>query len=319
MNNKLAIMAALCAMAAMIGASSQVISSCRYGLQLCVELILPSLFPFFVVSILLSRLGFPAMLGRLLAPAAAKLFRISGEGASAFLIGLTGGYPLGAAYIADMEKSGAVSTEEAERLLAFCNNSGPAFIIGAVGLGVFGSAKAGLTLYLIHICAAVGTGLLLRRIGASEIKGPCEAPLVLPLSQALPEAIQQAVISVLSVCGFVVCFTVFTGLLDTNGFFSALTGRLAATTGAELHWCRALLCGLLELGSGAGAMRGLPLSARNLALASGLLSWGGLSVHCQTLSVLSESKIKGALHFAGRLISACIAAALGFAAATMWF
>ena len=319
MNNKLAIMAALCAMAAMIGASSQVISSCRCGLQLCVELILPSLFPFFVVSILLSRLGFPAMLGHLLAPAAAKLFRISGEGASAFLIGLTGGYPLGAAYIADMEKSGAVSTEEAERLLAFCNNSGPAFIIGAVGLGVFGSAKAGLTLYLIHICAAVGTGLLLRRSGSAEGKGPCEAPLVLPLSQALPEAIQQAVISVLSVCGFVVCFTVFTGLLDTNGFFSALTGRLAAATGAELHWCRALLCGLLELGSGAGAMRGLPLSARNLALAAGLLSWGGLSVHCQTLSVLSESKIQGALHFAGRLISACIAAALGFAAATIWF
>ena len=319
MNNKLAIMAALCAMAAMIGASSQVISSCRCGLQLCVELILPSLFPFFVVSILLSRLGFPAMLGRLLAPAAAKLFRISGEGASAFLIGLTGGYPLGAAYIADMEKSGAVSTEEAERLLAFCNNSGPAFIIGAVGLGVFGSAKAGLTLYLIHICAAVGTGLLLRRSGSAEGKGPCEAPLVLPLSQALPEAIQQAVISVLSVCGFVVCFTVFTGLLDTNGFFSALTGQLSAATGAELHWCRALLCGLLELGSGAGAMRGLPLSARNLALAAGLLSWGGLSVHCQTLSVLSESKIKCALHFAGRLISACIAAVLGFAAGAIWF
>ena len=47
-------------------------------------------------------------------------------------------------------------------------------------------------------------------------------------------------ISVLSVCGFVVCFTVFTGLLDTNGFFSALTGQLSAATGAELHWCRAL-------------------------------------------------------------------------------
>ncbi|MBQ9249699.1 MAG: sporulation protein [Oscillospiraceae bacterium] len=319
MKNKLAICAALCAMAAMIGASSQVISSCRYGLQLCVELILPSLFPFFVVSILLSRLGFPLMLGRLLAPAAARLFRISGEGASAFLIGLTGGYPLGAAYIADMEKSGAVSKEEAERLLAFCNNSGPAFIIGAVGIGVFGSAKAGLMLYLIHICAAACTGLLFRRSGPAEIKRPCETPLVLPLSRALPEAVQQAVISVLSVCGFVVCFTVFTGLLDTNGFFSLLAGHLASATGMELHWCRSLLCGLLELGSGAGTMRGLSLSARNLALAASLLSWGGLSVHLQTLSVLSESKIKGALHFAGRLISACIAAVLGLAAGTIWF
>ncbi len=166
MKNKLAVCAALCAMAAMISASGQVIDSCRYALQLCAELILPSLFPFFVLSILLSKLGLPELLGRRLAPAAARLFRVSGAGASALIIGLTGGYPLGAAYIADMEKTGAVSTREAERLLAFCNNSGPAFLVGAVGIGVFHSSAVGLALYAVHCCAAVCTGLVFRGSGA---------------------------------------------------------------------------------------------------------------------------------------------------------
>ena len=62
-----------------------------------------------------------------------------------------------------MSAAGAVSREEAERLLGFCNNSGPAFIVGAVGAGIFGSPSVGLALYGIHILAAVLTGLLLRR------------------------------------------------------------------------------------------------------------------------------------------------------------
>ena len=44
---------------------------------------------------------------------------------------------------------------EAERLLAFCNNSGPAFILGVVGVGVFGSSRVGLLLYLAHAAASI--------------------------------------------------------------------------------------------------------------------------------------------------------------------
>lgn len=318
MKNKLAVFASLCAMFALLTASEQVIDSCRYGLRLCAELILPSLFPFFVLSLLLSRLGLPQLLGRRLSGAAARLFRVSGAGASALFIGLTGGYPLGAAYIADMARSGAVSNREAERLLAFCNNSGPAFILGAVGVGVFGSAAAGLLLYAVHCCAAVLTGLLLR-FGGSPGRGKVSETQaeLLPFSRALPEAVRQAVTSLLSVCGFVVCFTAFTGLLEANGFFSAAAGWLSSVFKTELRFSRALLCGLLELGGGAGAMRGLPLTPLNLALAAGLLGWGGLSVHFQTMAVLADSDIKGALHTAGRLSSAVLSAAMAYVLAPL--
>ncbi|MEI3101559.1 MAG: hypothetical protein V8T45_07145 [Oscillospiraceae bacterium] len=114
--------------------------------------------PFFVLSGLLNRLGLPGFLGRLLAGAASRIYGISGAGASALFIGLTGGYPLGAAYIADMERSGAITAKEGERLLAFCNNSGPTFIIGAVGAGAFHSSAAGFFLYGIHILSALLAG-----------------------------------------------------------------------------------------------------------------------------------------------------------------
>lgn len=311
MKNRIAVFASLCGLFCLMFASPQVIGCARDALKLCAELILPSLFPFFVLSILLSKLGLPAALGRLLGPAASRLFGVSGAGVSALFIGLCGGYPMGAAYIAEMAAAGAVSREEAERLLGFCNNSGPAFIVGAVGAGIFGSSAVGLALYGIHILAAVLTGLLLRGRGFSPSAppAPCKTP---PFSAALPQAVKQAVSAALSVCGFVVCFTVLAGLLDAVGWFSLLSGSLSALTGAELHFSRALLSGILELGSGVGAMRGLSLSPANLALAAGMLGWGGVSVHFQTLSLFSDSDIKTALHFAGRVISGVLSALLAW-------
>ena len=130
---------------------------------------------------------------------------------------------------------------------------------------------------------------------------------------------RQAVSAALSVCGFVVCFTVLAGLLDAVGWFSLLSGRLSALTGAELHFSRALLTGILELGSGVGAMRGLSVSPVNLALAAGMLGWGGVSVHFQTLSLFCDTDVKSALHFAGRVLSAILSAVLVWLFASLFF
>ena len=305
MKNKFALFSCLCALFVLIFSSREVMESCRYGLSLCIELILPSLFPFFLLSILLGRLGFPAMLGRILAPFAAKLFHVSGAGFTALLIGLTGGYPMGAAYLSELLQDGQISEREAEHLLGFCNNSGPAFLIGAIGTGLFGSAKLGLLLYGVHIAAAILTGLLMRgRDDAPSDLLPKKESGSATLSSLFPEAVSQTVTALLNVCGFVVCFTVFTGLLNTNGIIDRLVTWASAPLHVPAETLRAMLIGFWELGSGIGSLRGLPPTPINLAVASALVGWGGVSVHFQTFAVLADCKIKGTLHTAGRLLSA---------------
>ena len=149
-----------------------------------------------------------------------RLYGISGAGASALFIGLTGGYPAGAAYIAELEISGAVTPREAERLLAFCNNSGPAFLVGAVGVGVFHSVRAGLLLYAVHIAAALLTGLFFR--GRFSPRG--DPPVFLDSADpaaALTQAVRRSVTAILNVCGFVVFFSV---LLAVRKAAAALAG-----------------------------------------------------------------------------------------------
>ena len=282
---------------------------CRRALSVCARLIIPSLFPFFVLSSLLNALGLPGLLGRLLAPAAIRVYGISGAGASALPMGLCGGYPAGAAYIAELEASGAVTPREAERLLAFCNNSGPAFLVGAIGCGVFHSVKAGLLLYACHILSALLTGLIFRDSQSTPEIQPVLLDETDPAA-ALSDAIRKSVQAILNVCGFVVFFSVLLSVAESLGVLPWTVGVLSRVFGAAPELTRPVLIGFLELGSGVAAMEGLPLSPASLALAAFLAGWGGLAVYFQTRALLTNCKAKGALHFAGHLFSAGIGAAL---------
>lgn len=274
----------------------------RDGLAICWQTILPSLLPYFVLAGLLTRLGVPALLAKRLTPLMSRLFRVSGAGAAAFVLGISGGYPLGAAAVAELYRTGEADVATCTRLLSFCNNSGPAFILGAVGTGIFGDIRLGLILYGVHVLSALLTGLVLARRGGPIPHSVPPRLQIIPFSQALTASVSAALFSLVRVCGFVVFFSVVTCVLRALGPVQTAPLLLHRLLGLEIQWLRALLAGLLELGSGIAALAGMPASPANLALAAFILGWGGLSVQCQTLAVISDTPIKTALHWAGRLL-----------------
>ena len=233
--NYIALAVTLSALGALLLCSQAALESARAGLNLCAQMIVPSLLPFFILSSLLQQLGLPGILGRWLSPVTQKLFGIGGAGASALLLGVTGGYPLGADAVARLRRSGALTREQAERALAFCNNSGPAFLVGAAGVGVFHSAGYGLLLYGVHVLSAVIVGMLFAPRSGGFLPEDRSQIAAVSLSQALPEAVRSAVRAVLTVSGFVVTFSVMTGVLDASGLLPALVGTSAARLGLELY------------------------------------------------------------------------------------
>jgi len=132
------------------------------GLNLWTAVVVPSLFPFFAASELLSSSGFTYMAGTLLEPVMRPLFNLPGCSSLALALGVTSGYPVGAKITADLRKNKAITKTEAERLLAFTNNSGPIFIIGAVGTGMLGSPAIGYFLFICHLLASLTVGLVFR-------------------------------------------------------------------------------------------------------------------------------------------------------------
>ena len=91
-----------------------------------------------------------------------RVFNLNGSCASAFIMGIVGGYPVGARAAITSYERGLCTKTECERMLSFCNNSGPAFILGVVGAGVFANSRAGMLLYLAHVLASLTVGVCFR-------------------------------------------------------------------------------------------------------------------------------------------------------------
>lgn len=300
MRKNLPVLLTLAAFAALMLRSPAAAEGARRGLSVCAVSLVPSLLPFFTLSDLLAALGLADILSARAGGLMRRLFRVSGAGAQAFFLGITGGYPLGASAVARLRRDGLITRDEAERLLPFCNNSGPAFILGAVG-GTLGSPLAGAILYIAHVLAAVCVGLLMRPKAPSPSASASAAPPP-SFSAAFPKAAAQAVASTVTVCGYVI-------------LFSALLGMLSPLERLPPLW-RALCAGFVELGSGAACLGGLTASPEALAAASFILGWGGLSVHCQTLAAVEGTDIKTARHTAGRAIGGVISAVFSYGLAT---
>lgn len=291
----------------------QAMEAMRDGVALCGNVILPSLFPFFVLSSLVVDLGLAAYLGRALEGLMRPLFRVSGSCAAAVALGFIGGYPVGARTALQLYQQGLCSKPEAERLLAFCNNSGPAFILGVVGAGIFGDSRVGFLLYLTHALASMLVGLLFRFYGGSERRhaaSPRPKPIqVVTVPAAFTGAVVRSLQSTLNICAFVVFFSVVLQLLSAFGAFAALA-ELLALIGFEPGWARRLVAGLLELSSGVSSLRGGTHLAGRVSMAAFMLGWAGLSVHCQVLSFLVDSGLSAKTYLAGKLCHGLIAAGL---------
>ncbi len=295
----------------------QSVSAAGDGVQLCLNVILPSLFPFFVLSTLCVDLGMIGALGKLMQPLMAPLFRVSGCCAGAFLLGIIGGYPVGARTAIALYESGQCSKDEAERLLSFCNNSGPAFILGVVGAGIFSSSKAGLWLYGAHVAASILVGILFRFYGKGTIttsKPSVQTTESRNLTVIFIEAVKNAFSATLNICAFVIFFTVVIRLLFLTGVITHLAmvlSTLLGSLGLRQDMAESLLSGAIEMTSGVWSLRDMAASlGSRMCMAAFILGWAGLSVHCQVLSFIGQSGLCTRTYFFGKLLHGFLSAGL---------
>lgn len=249
----------------------------REGLELCLRTVIPSLFPFFLLSILLTG----ALAGRKI-PMLRPLAGLCGipEGGETLLItGFLGGYPVGAQSVADFYRAEHLSKAEAERLLAFCSNAGPAFLFG-MAASIFPQRRMAVLLWLIHILSAVFTACLIpagkvRTISLSEGK-----------NVTMSDAMRKSISVMAYVCGWVVLFRVLIAFLSRWVLWLL---PIPAQVG---------IMGLLELTNGCCALSSVTSTAVAFVLCSAMLAAGGLCVTMQTVSVTEGLSLK--FYFLGK-------------------
>lgn len=280
--------------------AEQVRRTTSEALSLCARSVIPSLFPFLVVSSLLVSMGFGQWISPHFAGFMTPLFRLPGHASSALVLGLVGGYPIGAQTASSLYQAGLLTRQETQRLLAFCNNSNPVFLISVLGAGIFGSTRIGIWLWLIHVASALIVGLFFRGNNANtRPSGRSQVISTISLSRAFVSAVRGAATGMLSICAFVILFYV-----------------LAAPLAALSPPVGTLLVGSLELFS----LTPLLTPDRfSFILAAGCAGWGGLSVLCQTAAVLEENGLSLRPCILGKLLQGLLSALLAAALSSFLF
>ena len=241
-----------------------VVTGAVSGIELCLWTVIPSLFPFFVISSLINGSigGRHMRILRFLE----RLYCVPAGSAHIVAIGMLGGYPIGAQGIADAYKKGILTKQSAARMLMFCNNAGPAFIFGMVAQQ-FGSVTIGWYLWLITILSSVFVAASIPAAGVAEIHSRSETTI------GITEAITKSVKAMANVCAWVVLFRVILTLLQKRVLHNSS------------HFLQTVLFGFLELSNGVVETSSITDPLVRFVLCTVFLNAGGLCVAMQTYSV----------------------------------
>lgn len=235
------------------------------GIQQCIYVIIPSLLPYFFICTYLN-----SWLLGLQIPGIhhlARLLQIPAGGESILILGLIGGYPVGAQAISQTYHSGTISRRSAHILLGYCNNAGPAFIFGVTSC-LFANAYIPWILWFIQFLAVLTTGWML----------PHPSEITIKMSDVnritVASALQKSIRNMASVCGWVIIFKIIITYL------SSILSQLSTVQSI-------LLKGILELSNGCISLSEVVLEPLRFLLCSILLSLGGICVLLQTCSVVN--------------------------------
>ncbi len=259
------------------------------ALLLCAQTVIPSLFPFMILSDLLGEgvASLPIKENRrliLLLP---------------FFLGALCGFPLGLRMMTELWRQGVISDEEGHYLLTFVNNTGPAFVIAGIGGGLLGSTRIGLFLYLSELLAAAFCALLFfrplpKKKNTADSEKPSEG------SFSFLGSVHKCGGTMLTICTLVVLFSAATSLISVFCKNEALLSFIYS---------------FLEVGGAAQSAAALLKTAflPALLLLSFAISFGGLSVHLQGFLFLEGTPFSKWRYILAKLIQGMAASLF------MWF
>ena len=281
-----------------------VISSATDALNTCFTVLLPSLFPFFVLSRIFISSGGAGLLGKIFNFIMLPLFRINGSGTTAFVLGIISGYPIGAKTAADLYNQSVITKKEAESLLCFCNNSGPLFIIGALGVGMLSSKDAGIFLYIIHVVSAITLGIILRFTIPSKRGKRIDIHTDFSDKNIFTASVESSILSVINVFAYVIFFAIIMNVCEASSIF---IDRILNSD--KFILTKPLLFSIFEMTSGIKKLSAAQCSLSiKLILSSLILGWSGLSIHFQTKSIVGSTDLSFKKYILAKLLHGIIAA-----------
>lgn len=297
--------------------SESILASVNFSLNVFKNNVFPSLFPFFVLSNILIKCGLPEFMGNLFKNIMNRLFKIKGITAFIFFMSIISGNPANAKYTKELYLDNKLNKYEATKILCFTCFSNPLFILGTVTV-FLNNKEVGLLILLCHYLGNLIIGLLMRQYHPSKKEDEKTSILKAidamhrkrisnkdSLGTTLTNSLVSSINTLLLILGVITMCLVITTIIDNNLNLNSVI--------------QSVLNGFIEMTQGLKyiSLEAIPLKLKCI-LTVMILSFGGLSVHVQIMSILSDTDIKYLPFLCARITHAIISSLLMFLTFDFW-
>lgn len=221
------------------------------GLYICGNVIVPSLFPFSVIVLIILRSN----------------IKLLPDTVFVFILSMLGGYPVGTQLIEEIYKKGVITKKGANIMQCHCVNAGPAFVVSAIGGNILKSKELGFLLLISHILSSVIIKLFLsKKMKNQVLKSVKFQEKTYDFNTVFCDSVKDAAASTISICSFIILFSVINSILSQFGFLKVLTCFFEVTTAVT--------------------------KIKNIYLISFLLGFSGISIWVQIFSLAKQSGVQ---------------------------
>ena len=274
-------------------------SSIIYALNLWVNNLIPSLFPFFIISDILINYNISLYIPKIFRNICKKIFNISDEMLTIFLLSMISGFPSNARNTRILYDKKKITLREAHHILIFSHFANPAFILITVAIFFFNNKKIGIILLISHYLSNFILGFLFRNIGGYDKNYKDYYLESNKFSDIFIMAIKKAIDNVLTICGILAIFLMLASIIINTFNLDGYTG--------------AIIKGIFEITIGIETLSKLDIGViYKVVISSIFLAFGGISVHMQVISQIIETDIDYKYFFIGRMYQAIISGLISF-------
>ena len=281
---------------------SEVIMSGKNAIELAFFNVIPSLFPFFVLQTLFVEMGISDFVSKYIGGVFKKVFKISD--ASPYILGIIGGYPVGFKAVVNLYEQNKIDKKEAERMVGFCNNAGPAFVIGFVGIFLFQNKFIGYILLLGHILSSFLVGIIFSKKSDYKLRQVSKKVQKKPFYELFINAVNTGFASILTVCGYIVFFSIFAEILICFNVFNSISyiiQPIFRLIGFSTDDLTSVMIGMIEMSTGINYLSTVNSATEiKIILSSFMLGFAGLSIHFQSLNF--NKGLNLSYYFKGKLL-----------------
>ncbi len=286
-----------------ISNSNVVLDSVKSSIDLCTKTIIPSLFPFFIISELIISGNLGNLFGKAIQKPCNMILGISGLSLYPIVVGMLCGFPVGAKITMTLLDKGDICKKEAERVLCLCNNPSPTFLINIVGVSLYSNKKLGMIFFCITVLTTIilgiGCNLLFGKVYITNTSTNF-FKFEIKISK-VTQIIGDSIYPVLKVCAYIIFFSALIDCIKSILIYFNINEYVLAT----LH-------GILELSGGAKAISSLNNTIVSLCLLAFVVGWSGVSVHLQIMSICQNKDVNLKPYIVAKLLQGILSLIIVF-------